>query len=406
MKLTVIGIKNAQAKAKPYKMSDGLGLYILVTIKGRKCWRFNYRYAGQYKTLALGIFPEVSLKAARQALQTARNCLAEGRDPHAEKQQQKYLQQPHSEQSFQLIALEWLSHQQPIWVDSHYRTVHSRLLKYVFPLIGHRHVAAITAPELLLMLRRIEATGFHETAHRVRSVCGQIFRYAIVTGRLERDPSADIKDALVPVKSGHFASLTDPIKVGGLLRAIDNYSGDINTRCAMQLAALTFVRPTELRHAEWSEIRLSAAEWLIPAAKMKMRNDHIVPLSRQALAVLQTMVSLKRASPYIFPCLRSQQRPMSENTVNAALRRMGYSKTEMTGHGFRATASTLLNEQGVNLDWIETQLAHSDSNKIRAAYNRARYLPQRKIMMQQWADYLECLKQSNPRSKETLCSFT
>ena len=405
MKLTVVAIKNAQAKAKPYKMSDGLGLYLFVSVTGRKCWRFNYRYAGKYKTLALGIFPEVSLKAARQALQTARNSLAAGRDPHSEKQQQKTLQQPHSEQSFQRIASEWLARQQPIWVDSHYRTVQSRFVNYVFPLIGHRHIAVITAPELLQMLRRIEAMGFNETAHRVRSVCGQVFRYAIVTGRLERDPSADLKGALQPVQSCHFASLTDPLKVGELLRAIADYSGDINTRCALQLAALTFVRPTELRHAEWSEIRLASAEWIIPAAKMKMRNDHIVPLSTQALTVLQTMARLKRTSPYVFPCLRSQQRPMSENTVNAALRRLGYRKAEMTGHGFRAMASTLLNEQGVNIDWIEAQLAHSDSNKIRAAYNRARYLPQRKIMMQQWADYLDCLKQHSARSKETLCSF-
>jgi integrase len=228
-----------------------------------------------------------------------------------------------------------------------------------------------------------------------------------VTGQLEHDPSSNLKGALTPVKCTHFATLSDPIKVGALLRAIEDYTGNIHTRCALKLAALSFVRPGELRHAEWSEINLSAAEWIIPAAKMKMRHDHIVPLSRQALALLQKLATHKRISSYIFPCLRSQQRPMSENTINAALRRMGYSKAEMTGHGFRAMASTLLNEQGINADWIEIQLAHSDSNKVRAAYNRARYLPQRRIMMQQWADYLDCLKQQpkQTQGKETLCTF-
>ena len=257
-------------------------------------------------------------------------------------------------------------------------------------------MAAITAPELLCLLRQVESAGFHETAHRIRSVCSQIFRYAIVTGRAERDPAVDLKGALIPVQSTHFAALTDPDAVGALLRALADYSGDVITCHALQLAPLTFVRPRELRQAEWTEIKWNQAEWCLPAEKMKTRNAHIVPLSRQALRTLKQLQIITGQGKYLFPCLRSRQRCMSENTINAALRRMGYLKTEMTGHGFRAMASTLLNEQGINPDWIEIQLAHTEKNKIRAAYNRARYLPQRKIMMQQWADYLDALRQQTP----------
>ncbi len=242
------------------------------------------------------------------------------------------------------------------------------------------------------MLRKIEYAGHHETAHRVRSLCGQVFRYAIVTGRSERDPSADLKGALTTVKATRFATITNPLEVGGLLRAIDDYSGDFLTKCALKLAALVFVRPGELRHAEWSEFDFDKQEWLIPGEKMKMKDDHIVPLSRQAMAVLPEIKPLTGNGAYVFPSMRTNRRPMSENTVNAALKRMGYTKEQMTGYGFRAMASTMLNEQGFDADWIEVQLAHAERNKVRAAYNRAKYLPQRKGMMQHWADYLESLK--------------
>ncbi len=425
MKLTVLAIKKAQPRAKSYKMSDGLGLYVLVNPKGRKLWRFNYRYNRKYKTLSLGIFPDLGLKAAREAHQTARKLLAQGRDPHLEKQLHKAVGSSAwmAGDNFQGIALEWLAQQRPIWTNSHYQTVQYRLHHYVFPTLGTRPIIEINAPELLLILRNIEQLGFYETAHRVRSVCGQVFRYATITGRAERDPSADLKEALVPVQAQSFAALTDPTAVGGLLRAISDYSGDLVTRCALQLAPLVFVRPSELRKAEWSEMRLPQAEWFIPAAKMKMRREHIVPLSRQALLILAQLYPHTGSGKYVFPCARQPssahrhtqaERPMSENTVNASLRRLGYTKSEMTGHGFRAMASTLLNEHGVNWDWIETQLAHCERNKVRAAYNRARYLPQRKIMMQQWADYLQALQahQSpreaatvfNPVLKEAVCS--
>jgi integrase len=244
----------------------------------------------------------------------------------------------------------------------------------------------------LALLQPIENLGYNETAHRVRALCGQIFRYAVITGRAGYNPAADLQGALVPVRAISFAALTDPVEVGGLLRAIDEYSGDMMTRCALKFAPLVFVRPKELRMAEWSEINLSRKQWLIPASKMKMRNDHIVPLSDQAIEVLKEVHPATGKGRYIFASVRNRDRPMSDNTINAALRRMGFTKQEMTGHGFRAMASTLLNEQGLNHDWIEIQLAHAESNKIRAAYNRAKYLPQRKIMMQQWADYLDNLR--------------
>ena len=401
MKLNVLAIKNAKPKPRAYKLSDGYGLYVLVNPKGRKLWRYNYRYNGKYKTLSLGIFPNVGLKAAREAHQAARQLLEQGRDPNTEKKLQQYLQQSDSDHSFQNIATEWLARQQPIWTKSYYETVHYRLNHYVFEILGTRPISSITSPELLQVLRRIEIMGLYETAHRVRAICGQVFRYAIVIGRSERDPSADLKEALISVRSTPFPAITDPSEVGGLLRAINGYSGNVITHCALKLAALTFVRPGELRRAEWSEIKLSAAEWSIPAEKMKMRNEHIVPLSKQAIEVLKTIYPVTHSGNYVFPSTRTRQRPLSENTINAALRRMGYSKTEMTGHGFRSMASTLLNEQGFNSDWIEVQLAHTEKNKVRAAYNRAYYLPQRKIMMQKWADYLDTLQQQSPAECNT-----
>ena len=392
MNLTAIKIKNAKPNEKAYKLMDGAGLYLLINKSGGKYWRYNYRYMGKHKTLSIGVYPEVSLKEARELHYQARRLLSDGIDPTHERKLEKAMKLEQSENSFEAIALEWLGRQRPTWAKSHTDNVEGRLRNHVFEYIGKRPIAEITAPELLTMLRRIELVGHHETAHRVRSVCGQVFRYAIVTGRAERDPSTDLKGALTAVKATSFAALTDPKEIGGLLRAIDGYSGDFVTKCALRLAPLVFVRPGELRHFEWAEIDFETNEWLIPAEKMKMNADHIVPLSEQAISILLQIKELTGKGKYVFPSVRTRLRPMSENTVNAALRRMGYTREEMTGHGFRAMASTLLNEQGFKEDWIEMQLAHSERNKVRAAYNRAKYLPQRKKMMQQWSDYLDSLR--------------
>lgn len=394
MKLTDIKIKNAKPKKKLYKLMDGRGLYLQISPSGGKYWRYNYRFLGKHKTLSIGLYPDITLKEARNKHFEARKMLDEDIDPAFQKKVKKSLRLEQAENSFQSIALEWINKQRNTWAKTHTSNVEGRLKNYVFDFIGNQPIANITAPELLAMLRRIESMGYHETAHRVRSVCGQVFRYAIVTGRARYDPSADLKGALIAVRPTNFSALTDPKDIAGLLHAIDDYAGDFTTQCALKLAPLVFVRPGELRHAEWSEINFTKQEWLIPAEKMKMKNDHIVPLSKQAISILLEIQPITGTGigKYIFPSVRTRLRPMSENTINASLRRMGYTREEMTGHGFRAMASTNLNEQGYHEDWIEAQLAHAKRNKVRAAYNRAKYLPQRKDMMQQWADYLDTLR--------------
>jgi integrase len=262
----------------------------------------------------------------------------------------------------------------------------------VFPWLGARPIGEITGPELLTALRRVENRGVVETAHRVMQNCSQVFRYAVATGRAQRDPTFDLRGALPPVRSNHFASITEPKAIGGLLRAIDVYKGSFITQCALRLAPLVFVRPGELRRAEWAEFDLDASEWRIPASKMKMRVMHIVPLSAQAVSILRDLRPLTGTVKYVFPGTRGKDRPMSENTVLAALRRMGYGTDDMTGHGFRSMASTILNEQGWNRDAIERQLAHAERDNVRAAYNYAEHMPERRKMMQQWADYLDGLK--------------
>jgi integrase len=287
------------------------------------------------------------------------------------------------------------------WAKGHADKIIRRLELYIFPWLGGRPIKAITAPELLAALRRVESRGANETAHRAMQVCGRVFRFAVATGRAERDPSRDLSGALAPVKEKHLASITDPQEVGALLRAIDAYNGEWITRCALRLAPLVFVRPGELRHARWSEIDFDKAEWRIPAARMKMRVQHIVPLSTQAITVLRDLHQLTGKFDYAFPGTRSRQRPMSENTVTAALRRMGYGGDDMTGHGFRSMASTLLNEHGWNRDAIERQLAHGERDAVRAAYNYAQHLPERRKMMQDWADFLDKLKVAAPVGKPT-----
>lgn len=400
MALTDIGIKAAEAKAKPYKLSDSEGLYLFVkksptSGKTGKYFRFDYKYNGKRKTLSLGTYPKISLKKARKGRDEAKELLEQGIDPSTQKKAKRQATEESETETFEHIAREWLGKNKDSWVDRHSRTVIGRLELNVFPYIGSTPIKEIEPPTLLSVLRRIEARGAYDTARRVRQICSKVFRYAIAVGKAERDPAADLQGALTQVKIKHMATITEPKRVGELLRAIDGYSGSFITLCGLKLAYLTFVRPGELRHAQWSEIDFNEALWRIPGGKMKMKGAHLVPLSRQAIAVLQELQALTGKLPgpgYLFPSERTYHRPMSENTINAALRRMGYSKEEMTGHGFRAMASTNLNEQGWKSDIIERQLAHVSKDSVRSAYNHAEYLDERKKMMQHWADYLGGLK--------------
>lgn len=370
MALTDTQIRKVKTREKPFKMADEKGLFLLVN-SNSKLWRFKYRFADKEKSLSIGIYPEITLAEARKKRDEARQLLADGIDPGMAKQLKKRARKLGPENSFETIAREWHIKFSSKWTQEHGARILYRLEKDVFPWLGQRPIAEITAPELLLVLRRIENRGAIETAHRTQQNCGQIFRYAIATGRADRDISADLRGAIPPVKKQHLASIIDPKAIGDLLRAIKGYNGYLVTKCALQLAPLVFVRPGELRKAEWSEFNFETAEWRIPPEKMKMRIAHIVPLSNQALTILREIYALTSSGKYVFPSLRSPNRPMSNNAVLAALRRLGYTKEEMTGHGFRSMASTLLNEQGWNRDAIERQLAHAERNNIRAAYNYA-----------------------------------
>lgn len=386
MPLTDTAIRVAKSEGKARKMFDGGGLFLLVTEAGGKHWKLKYRHAGKEKLLSFGSHPQVSLRAARERREEAKRQLAQGINPSLA----RHLAQG---STVEVVANEWLAQQEHVWVPSHTVTVRQRLRQFIFPALGSRPVAEVKPPELLAMLRAIESRGTHETAHRVKQVCSQVFRFAVATGRAERDPTADLRGALAPVKRGHFATITEPRAVGALLRAIDTYDGDLITRCALRFAPLVFVRPGELRKAQWDEFDLAAAEWRIPAQRMKMKRQHIVPLSTQALGVLTEAKAISSASLYVFPSGRSSSRPMSDGTISAALRRMGYEAGVMTGHGFRSMASTLLNEMGTwSADAIERQLAHSPSDDVRAAYNYAQFLSERRRMMQAWADYLDSLR--------------
>ncbi len=391
MPLNDLIIRNAKPLEKAYKLSDEKGLFLLVNPNGSRYWRFKYYFAGKEKLLALGVYPEVKLADARSKRDQARKLLAEQIDPSFARKMSKQNLLLASENSFEAIACEWHVKFLPTWTEDHAKRIITRLENDIFPWLGKRPINEVTAPELLSALRRVEKRGTVDTAHRIMQNCGQIFRYAIATGRAQRDVAADLRGALPPVKKGHLATIVDPKEIAKLLRAIEDYQGYFVTRCALRLAPLVFVRPGELRQAEWSEFNFETSEWRIPVGKMKMRELHIVPLSTQALAILEELKPLTGSGKYLFPGVNNPQRPMSDNTITCALRRLGYTSDEMTGHGFRAMASTLLNEQGWNRDAIERQLAHGERNKIRAAYNYAEYLPERKRMMQAWADYLSDL---------------
>ncbi|MES1189629.1 MAG: integrase arm-type DNA-binding domain-containing protein [Steroidobacter sp.] len=391
MPLTVTQIQNVKPQHKAVRLFDERGLYLEIVPSGGRWWRFKYRFAGKEKRISLGVYPDVGLKDAREKRDEARKQVAAGIDPGEVRKAAKHAIIEKTENTLAALAREWFAKYSPNWAPTHSSKIIRRLEADIFPWLGAFPIRDVKAPELLTVLRRIEARGAVETAHRVLQNCGQIFRYAVATGRADRDVSADLRGALPPVKERHHPSITEPKLVGALLRAIEGYRGSYVTKCALKLAPLVFVRPGELRKAEWSEVNFEQAEWRIPATRMKMRALHIVPLSAQAMVVLRELQSLTGSSRFIFPSARGKCLPMSENTVNAALRRLGYDKTEMTGHGFRSMASTLLNEQGWNRDAIERQLSHAERDSIRAAYNYAEHLPERKRMMQAWADYLDTL---------------
>jgi integrase len=381
-------VRSAKSREKAFKLSDERGLFLLVMPTGSRLWRLKYRVNGREKLISLGAYPDVTLKRAREKRDAARRLIADGIDPSVQRKAERAA----LAQSFEGVAQEWLELQTKSLAPETISILTARLDSGLYPYIGSRPIAAITAQELLGALRRIESRGRHETAHRVRALAGRVFRYAVATGRAQHDVAADLIGALAPVKSKHFASVTDPGRVGELMRAIHGYSGHPVTALALKLAPLVFVRPGELRAAEWPEFDLVNAEWRIPGERMKMGEPHLVPLSRQALAILRELQPLARGGKYLFPSVRTRDRPMSDNTINAALRRMGYTREEQTGHGFRTMASTLLNEQGFAPDVIELQLAHAERNKVRAAYNKAQRLPERRKMMQAWADYLDGLR--------------
>jgi integrase len=366
-----------------------------VDSSGGKWWRFKYRIDGREKLISLGTYPDTQLKRAREKREEARSLVADGQDPGVHRKAQRSAQAD----TFEAIAREHLALQAKK-LDA--RTLGKKVAwfeQHVFPWVGRLPIRKVGAPDLLALLRRVEAKGKHETAHRIRSGCGNVFRFAISTGRADRDPSADLRGALAPVVTTNRAALTDPARIGQLLRSIDGYSGQPATEAALKLAPLVFVRPGELRAAEWSEMALAGAhpEWRIPAERMKMGEEHLVPLSRQAVDVLRNLEPITGGGRYVFPSLRGGHRPLSSNTINVSLRAMGYAADEMSGHGFRAMASTMLNEQGFPPDVIELQLAHAERNEVRAAYNRAKRLPERRQMMQAWADYLDALRQRPSR---------
>jgi integrase len=392
MPLNEMKIRNAKPREKFYKLTDGDGLYLHVTEKGSKLWRFRYRFDHKEKLLALGTYPEISLYDARQRRDEARRQVAHGIDPGAVRKAQKQTRTEETE-TFEVIAREWYEEFKQTWSSGHAVTIMSRLERDLFPWIGKRPINQIKAPELLAVLRRVESRGALESAHRIRTIAGQVFRYAVATGRAERDPAADLKGALPQPRERHHAALTEPKEVAPLLRALDGYQGHFVVKCALRLAPMFFTRPGELRNAEWSEIDLDEAAWNIPAHKMKMKQAHIVPLCRQAVEILTELKEFTGTSRYVFPSGRSFARPMSNNAVNAALRRMGYDGETMTGHGFRAMARTILDEVlHVRPDYIEHQLAHAVRDPNGRAYNRTAHLEERRKMMQTWADYLDGLK--------------
>ena len=400
MPLTDAAVRNAKPGEKSRKLTDGGGLYLEVRPEGGKWWRWRFRFAGKEKLLSVGVYPDVSLFDARAKRDELRKQLATGVDPSIARKAAKFARDGDAANSFEVVAREWFATRRADWSASYGEKIMARLAADVFPYIGRTAIGELTPPDLLQMLRRIESRGVIETAHRARENCSQVFRYAVATGRAVSDPARDLKDALRSPVVRHFAAITKPDRFAELLRACAGYAGTPVVRAALQLAPMLLLRPGELRHAQWAEFDLDAATWLVPAARMKREKagkmhgePHLVPLPAQAVAVLRDLEPLTERNAYVFRGERHHDRPMSENTVNAALRAMGFAADEMTGHGFRATARTMLVERlGVDESVIEAQLAHSVKDSLGRAYNRTEFVDQRRTMMQTWADYLDKLR--------------
>lgn len=396
MALTDTAIRAVKPTEKQQKLFDGGGLFLLVAPTGTKSWRLKYRFQGKEKLLALGLYPAVTLKDARERAAAAKKALANDKDPSAEKKQGQLRLQT----TFETVAREWHEKQTPAWSENYRKRTMDNLVKNAFPYIGGRPIAELSAQELLTMLRRLEGRGTIATAHAVQGLCSSIFRYAVATGRAERNPVVDIYGALTAHVRKPYPAITDPDKVGELMLKIDDYHGMAGVRCALQLMALTFCRSGEIRHAEWTEFDFEDKLWRIPAARMKMSRDHLVPLSNQAIAILNYMRLFSDHARYVFINQRNHAKPLGVYSLISALRIMGYGKEEMTPHGFRSMASTLLNEKGYPADAIERQLAHVPHERIRGIYNRAEYLPERRRMMDEWADYLDELRERVRRNMQ------
>lgn len=384
-------VANAKAKADAYKLRDGGGLLLIVKPDGAKWWRLDYRRPGTgvRNTLSLGVYPDVTLKRAREKRDDARRLLADGIDPGAKRKAESVA----GSETFEAVAREWYAKFSPGWAESHGDKVIRRLERDVFPWLGNKPIANVTAPDVLTVLRRIEGRNALETAHRAHQNCGQVFRYAVATGRAQGDVTRDLRGALAPWKPQSYASVTDPAKVGDLMRGIDAFTGSHTVRALLNLLPLVFTRPGELRQAEWSEFDLDRAEWNIPPARMKLREAHLVPLSSQALAILRDLNPLTGTGRYVFPGARTTKKPLSDMAANAALRRIGFDKETMTGHGFRAMARTILDERlHFRPEFIEHQLAHAVRDPNGRAYNRTAHLAERRKMMQTWADLLDWLR--------------
>jgi integrase len=393
MALSDSAVRSAKAKEKQYKLYDDGGLFLIVKPSGGKLWRLKYRHLGKEQQLSIGVFPAVSLRDARKRRDEARAQLAQGLNPTFEKKRAAAAALVAAANTFKAVADEYIERREREGLKDVTTTKARWLLSLLEPGIGSRAIAEIEAFELLAILKKVERSGRHETAKRLLAFSGRVFRYAVATTRARRNVAADLQGALMSPKVKHHAAILDPKEVGALLRAIDGFEGQPTTRWALQLAPHVFVRPGELRQAEWAEIDLDAAVWRIPAVRMKMNREHVVPLSTQTVAILKAAAEFTGGGKYVFPSIRTPRRPMSENTLNAALRRLGYTADEMTAHGFRSTASTLLNESGKwSVDAIERALAHGDANTVRAAYHRGAHWQERVLMAQWWSDYLDRLR--------------
>ena len=383
----------AKPKEKEYKLAAGEGLYLLVRPNGRKFWKLKYRYVGKEQKLSLGAYPNVSLREARDLAKEAKSLLRQGVNPSEQKRLDKYARRTAEANSLTAISQEWISTHIEDKSASHQRRTRATLNRHLLPLLGNRPLSEITAPELLAVLRRTESAGLIDSAHRARQLFGQIARYAIATGRLERNVAADLKGALKSISTRHYAAITNPADVGRLMLAIEAYRATPVVMAALRISPLLMARPGEIRHMEWAEIDFQDSLWTIPAEKMKRRKDHLVPLAKQSLVILKEIWPYTNRGKYVFPSARAQGRPLSENGIRVALRTIGYTNDEMTPHGFRAMARTLLDEAlGVRVEFIEHQLAHEVKDATGRAYNRTKFIAHRFEMMQRWADYLDELK--------------